>query len=293
MANNEINNITEKLFTTSVRIYPKEHLTIDATIIEKIKSAYVGKCYKGVFIISILDITKRGLLIIDKDSRGGKGNVDVEFRATIIRYNVGDLICNAKIFKVTPISYVIQTPYSKGLIHLATNLTVKKGNEGDLIPITISSSAHYPGANDISLIGSLLNFPKAVYFKLKNNPKDVDIQSYKNIELAPAVIKKLSKYDDVIVKFNNKNIKGVEKPLSYFNSLKEGDIICKPMHLSRFSGFIIIDKNEQKNIDVIEQYSSLIFTELLEDYVKFTRLYMAMDEIYTTSDFTTFKKYYS
>ena len=65
------------------------------------------------------------------------------------------------------------------------------------------------------------------------------------------------------------------------------------MHLSRFSGFIIIDKNEQKNIDVIEQYSSLIFTELLEDYVKFTRLYMAMDEIYTTSDFTTFKKYYS
>lgn len=293
MASDDIDNITEKTFTTSVRIYSKDHNNIDSIIINKLEEMFVEKCFKGDYIISITEITKRGMVLIDKDSRGGKGNVDVEFKAKVIHYNPGDVICNARILKITPMSHVITTSYAKGLVHIQNNPTIKKGKEGDIIPITVSRSVHYPGAKDISLIGSLLNFPKPIYYKLRSNPKDVDINSFKNVELSSSDIKKITKYDDVIVKFNKKDIKGTVKPLSSFTSLKEGDVIGKPSYLSRFSGFIIVDKSEYKNIEIIEQYAGLVFSELLEDYIKFTELYKSMDRVYTTSDFNTYKKYYT
>ena len=204
------------------------------------------------------------------------------------------MVCNAIISQVTETNLIIQNPYFKGLVYTHSNPNMKKGKKGDIIPISILNAGYFINSENITVLCSLLNFPICGFFKLSGDPKSVDISSFKNFELSANEIKKLSKYDDVLVKYNKtKTFKGISKFLSQFTSLKEGDIISKPPHLSRFQGFMVMDKSEIKNIEVIEQNASVVFMTLLEDYVKFTNLYKSMIDNYSTEDFNTYKRYYN
>jgi DNA-directed RNA polymerase subunit E'/Rpb7 len=283
------NCIGEKEISTTVRIMPGEHSNINKAIKDKLEKRFVGKCFSECYIISIEHITERGMILVDKNSRGGKCNVDIRFKVKYIKYNPGDVVCNTKILKINDGKIVIRNPYLTGLIYMPNVSNVFK--EGNYIPVMITSSKYYIGHESNVASCELLGFPKPIYYRLKNDPKKIDTDSYSKLEVGATEYNKLKKYDNVVSNHYKKDIKGTIKKLNQFSTLKEGDIIGRPQYLSRFEGFAVLDKSV-KDIPIVDQSSQIVFNELLDDYVKYTNLYRAMDELYNAADFKVFENYY-
>lgn len=75
-------------------IYSKDY---DNIILNKGKEIYEKKCYKNQYIYSIDSIVKRSLCKLIKRNADGFIRFDIIYNITIIKPNIGDIICNVTV----------------------------------------------------------------------------------------------------------------------------------------------------------------------------------------------------
>lgn len=260
----------------AINIKPTQLNNVDNSIMSFLNENYVGKCIKNVLIVSILQINKRSNVIA---TNFGHYQVSVEFKASIIHYERGDIIPLLKIELVSDEfkSIVGKTEHDiSAIINLTEQLTHLKKDM--YIPIVIDL-VEYNFGNGSAICGRLMNFAQPFYYKLTGDAIDVKISDLTFV--STAVKKNLIKFDNLIVNKNIKENKKIGKLVEFekFKNLKKDDIIFRPLYMSRFDCCYVIKESEliANGLDYISKEPQIIFSLIKKEYELFTDIYTQLD----------------
>lgn len=155
-----------KLFVTTLNIYDtisfcksKEEYTKRQLI-----NKYVGKCYNGVYVISIKKIVQIGDCYYDKTNISATGIVTVKFIVECQQFVLYDVLFGVKIITDTVQSGFIDTNPMKAVVSIKKNVPVRKDQ---LIPIKVSSVSYTYAQSEAHIVAYFKGCKKdIIHYKL-------------------------------------------------------------------------------------------------------------------------------
>lgn len=139
---------------------PNEYCTDpESFILGHINLYYVGHCFGGSYIISVIEILRRSSCKIKKTGLNSEGYVDVSFLANVWIINPGDIIPAVKIINTSPIIVGVSSVGGTDKNNIVVNVNAIQGDsmkEGTIIPIRVLKSYYQPDSETITVVGLLL-----------------------------------------------------------------------------------------------------------------------------------------
>lgn len=137
------------------------------TMIE-LKNEYVGKCFKGAFILKINEILKISDCHIVRTNHSGAGYINVRFLAQVAVFSQWDIIVGVNITNTQP---AIVGLHEKGA-RTGVSLLVTKGLEsitvGQKLPVRVVAARHTPMHDRAWVVGVILECDKnAPVYRIK------------------------------------------------------------------------------------------------------------------------------
>jgi len=123
--------------------------TKEKSCMKLLKEIYKSKCFKGSYILDIIEIIKSSDTSLSTYHLDVRGDIWVTFTAKIIEYPEDDLISNCKIIR--KIEDKVFAKVSHGIVRLLTHDLVRLVKEGDTIPIIVKKSKYMPLRDSISI----------------------------------------------------------------------------------------------------------------------------------------------
>lgn len=144
----------EKVIDCTINIENPIHFCTnkDDYLLKELNQNYVGRCFKGVYIIEILRIVKCGPCAILKNL-SAEAYFDVSFAARAITYCKEDIITGV-VIKTTQQIVIGTTP--NAVVTILADKNSQFISMEQLIPIKVNIANHSPFDSHISVIGSLL-----------------------------------------------------------------------------------------------------------------------------------------
>lgn len=125
--------------------------------------AYVGRCFKGAFIVALLRILSRSRCRINTSNTSGEGIFDVRFLAQVAVFSRGDILVGVRVTNTTPIvageygdlSMVGPTVSPRAGIYMIHSEAVKTLEKGKIIPVRVLAAQHGPMQPAASVVANL------------------------------------------------------------------------------------------------------------------------------------------
>ena len=185
-------------------------IDIDNILLNKIKDTFEKKCYKSCYILLVNKIIRRSNLNFNNKDLNASVNISIMFEATILKYDIYDIINNVKIITITDDKIICQSDSSSILIKSDKNLDSFKMNQ--IISVRVGKCSYTTGESKISITA----FPfipiieEDIFYKIKeltkNEKEELNNSYIMNIINEEENIKK-----DILKKLKNK--------WNYFNNL--------------------------------------------------------------------------
>lgn len=201
-------------------------------LLNMLKKKFVGRCYKSVYILDIIDITKRSSIDTCSKSLNGNCFVNVEFKADCIVYEKGEIIHNAKIIEINDAVILAKSEYCSIQIKNITNIDVFKVEQQ--IPIIVSAVRYSIYDTEISVTSITLIpvFKDIKYYKVIGSTFTENKEDLIEIDELRA---KLKAANSRAVKFFVDLLYPYKKRITYKNTsalsikdfakVKEGDLV--------------------------------------------------------------------
>lgn len=152
--------LVEKTFITGVNIGDPVNYCADATqfLMNALRRQYGGRCYKGVYITRILEITKRSECVIVDTNLSADGVVTVEFRALVLVLGQGDIITGVRIQEGEEAKNILGVSDDEGKIvaifQPSQGATVIRKNQ--VVAMRVLHAQAPPFRERLAVIGTLL-----------------------------------------------------------------------------------------------------------------------------------------
>lgn len=164
----------------------KHHANIE------INAKYLGRCFKGAYIVKILRIERIGECYIISTNTDAEGTIDVSFVASVIIFSAGDIINGVRILSNQQ-QQIIIGQYSGGFSEpIASVSIISKGyndninasiraiTERHIIPLRIENALHNPMQYQANIVGSIFTCDTNYrFYKIKSGT--IDITDFKPI----------------------------------------------------------------------------------------------------------------
>jgi hypothetical protein len=247
--------IIDKYFETRLEIndpidlFSKDY---EQTILDILKKQYTNVCYKSSFIISINKIVRRSSLYCKSKTLDGGIYFDVQFKASCIVYDKGEILHNCSIVKVTDKNILFaKTKQASIRIKNITKLNVFK--EGEHIPVIIQGIRYPPFKPEIAITA-------IPFIPVKTDQIIYKISDDSKVSCDFSLIdKQLAR----LKKFSSKNIK------FFADLLDQDDIDGKSCDIKKFDpvGFCAISGQSDK-ANIIKVADSENYLEIsAEDFI--------------------------
>ena len=174
--------------------------------LELLKEQFVGYCSHGLYITKILDIIQTSQIRTNSKTLDGGMHVDIIARVEGIMYDIGEIIPDAKIAKITDTLAIASSKYA------SININIGKINilkVGDITPVIVRLSQYNKYTDKIAIAADLF-LPIKPQLKLL-----IGIDEYKEDN---EIMILLDKINECKTELNNLSIEKKES-VSYFNKL--------------------------------------------------------------------------
>lgn len=250
-------------------------------LLRQLSFVYKNKCYKDCYITEINDIIKRS----DCITSGDTAYIDVEFTATAIVYNRGDMITGCEIKQRRKEFLILKTQREN--IFVNNDPLTEALQEKLKVPIIVKDVAYRPFSSEINITGSIFMLEKAFpRYKVSNT-----IQKDLPEELS-AMIKeqqdKLKQHDQKIYKVITETVKawpgtqpvGNVVNLDDLESLKIGEVVGRDTRgdLTQPTAYVA------DSDDYVELSISDIAQQLYTEYYNWLVFINEMCEVYNTEE---------
>jgi hypothetical protein len=150
----------EKVIDGTIDIHNPINFCADKTryLFAEIKSKFIGKCFKGVYIVSIKSVLDCSACHIIRTNSTGEGYVDVRFVASVVSYNRWDIITGIEV--VSRQQLVIGTT-DRAVVSVLASKAAETLAIGQKIAIRTVLAQHAPQQTKISVVGTLLTCDQA------------------------------------------------------------------------------------------------------------------------------------
>ena len=283
-------------------------INIDQILLNKLKDTFENKCYKSCFILSVDNIIKRSNLNCNNKDLNASVNISIMFQATILQYDIYDIINNVKIITITDDKIICQTNNASILIKSDKNLNTLKVNQ--IISIRVGKCSYTTGESKISItafpfIPIIENDIYYILNELTNEQKHILQNSY--------IIQKINEEEDIknnilknkknkwnyfcnllYIYKNTKKLNKNIKEIDLFNFNLKGTNIISLLNYQNISNKklgLLINNNINNNqsyfgsdINPISENSLTIYNILLTKYYKHLKCINELSNIYSNSD---------
>jgi hypothetical protein len=304
--------LTNKVFEVQINLTNINDIysaDIESVLLSKLKENYQNRCYKGCFIVNIIQILDRSHIYIDKRNLQCSTTISIKFEADVMIYEYLDIICNNTIENITKAR--IECKSGKNAIYINVNgQDFSSLQVGQIIPIVVGKATYQPLQSTISINA----FPFVpiliddVIYKIdKLSEEDKQILNSSIIEKITVEQKKLRMLSKDRLKFFTDLLYPFENKINPDNSVKLEDILKLESSgyismlniLDNSEHMLAVYKDAQDDNLVISTDPLTVYKVLLNNYFKYLRTIIELcetykdDKIYNshTNVFDLYKKY--
>lgn len=276
-------------------------------ILEKLKTQYVGRCFKSVYILDILQILRCSAPMSKNKVLDGSVYIDIAFEVSGIVYEKEEIIHNCSIIQINDNGTMhaksqYASIYIKNSKELADLLIFKKLDE---IPVIVVASRYqiYDTEISISAVPLIPILKKSIIYKIVDHVarsensddfdkdiKKIDLNSIKKLESDLAASKNKNIYNSfrkLLYPFKEyKKIKvGTVKKISNdgFSELKTGDLVHKPVDYLDDNTFLILGDKKVEGVE-LEIEKEELEIKLFNDYYKNMVMLLEFCQNYDTAE---------
>lgn len=283
-----------KQIETRVDIETVEQLFVpdyDAMLMDILKKKFVGKCFKSIYIQDIEKIVHRSEFLCTANSLDGKMFVDLAFIAVGLVYEVGDIIPDFLVTRITDNNVIIGNNETS-VIKLQTTPGNNIFKVDDVIPVIIKLVRMQPYSEKISVSAvPFLPIPmqKIIFKVAADETKYPDLS--KEIKETKKLLEKCDKktvkqFIELIYPYKKSiAVKGKKMSLLEFSKIKPGDhVLLTDRRLDDESYYLLSDNvnsQEYKDYAVIEIARGELERKLQVEHLKSLETLLSMSKIYT------------
>lgn len=163
---------------------------LENVVKKKIIEKYVGKCFKSILILEIINIINTSEVIIYDNQLDGTAYIDVQFEVGGIILVEGEILHGCKVSEIFSNAITAEHKYASIKLKKESSNIYKILEPGKMIPIVVSRVLYTPNKNTISMSGT-------PYF-----PNTTGEKIFYNItkQLSPEETEKISLIIDMIEK---------------------------------------------------------------------------------------------
>jgi hypothetical protein len=243
--------------------------------IELLKTKFINRCYKSIYITDILRIVNRNTMHCKNKTLDGGVYMDISFEVSGIVYEKGEIIHNCKIIEILSKSLIAKHEQTSVIVTNINNISIFK--EGEEIPVIVEEVGYKPYEHGIAVV--------ALPFIPKINP--IIVYKITSDEIVDKSDSK--KFDTIVDAFDvleTKNTLGYQffrgliypykkfrKPqgttisLGKLDGLKIGDMVYKPESYLDDDKLVFSDGKEA-DITIAEMGKSQFIKYILDVYQK-------------------------
>jgi hypothetical protein len=126
---------------------------INATIMDKLRKQFEGRCYKSSLIMTIKEVEKRSPVTLATSILNGSGDVNVQFTAESIIYQEGDILSGCEVVRIERNNRII-CKYEHAVVNLRGNKNLQNLKPGQFINVQVNGAV-YPIFHDKITINAL------------------------------------------------------------------------------------------------------------------------------------------
>lgn len=198
-----------KIYETILNLSATEmYSNIDATVLDKLKKIFEGKCEKNTLIINILGINKRSQCKMTKNRLDGSGDVNVQFKAEAIMYSENDILTGCEIQNIERGSKII-CKHEHAIVNIKNIRNLQSLKPGNKLVVKILGVSYPKGKEKITIQGTPYTY--SYKFTIYLTDFSVDITD----EQIVLIKNKLKEIDSEYELYKNSDTKLVD----YFNNI--------------------------------------------------------------------------
>jgi len=228
-------------------------------VIQKLNERYKNTCYQSCFILEINRIIRQSCIRMIDNRIDGSASIDVMFEAKCLIFNIGEIICGAKIFKINHNMITAIHDNAAIIIKNNNNKINKVLQVGDIIPVIITGVKYNIGNNKISTsaypLSPELLLNETIYF---NITESINNQEKEKLNM---IISNINEVKEEIKSSNNQIINlfkillypyksKIDINKKYNKKIEKIDLLNIDSLLKLSSGCILytteLDKSEEK-----------------------------------------------
>lgn len=260
-----------------------------------LKNRYEKRCFRGCYIMVINEIVKEGVCVINQHGAPSEGNIPFIVNATVIQYFPGEIINGCQVIKREKIPIpIIYCKKDETDIVINNEPILATLQPGQLISVRAIRASYSIGSNGIMLVSKFFVPSKDVEI-YKINWNDVDYKAIEptldRIDEESMLLDGLRKdelwgrFEDVLYPFIEKH-KNDDEVVDLYELMRNKKIVNKqficqhPDH-----GYLMPTVSIYSDADdFIEQPSTAVIINLLENYCMHLRTMRELIQTYSTNE---------
>lgn len=154
--------LLEKIYAETVNVRdPDTYCAAPKTYVETyLRQHFVGRCVKGAYIISVLDIMRLSDCRMKETNLSGEAYVDVEFRAQVSVLGQWDILTGVQIINRAQLAIGKSEVEGNVVATLMATPEAESVKVGQMVPIRVLQIQYTPNQNQATAVGTLLTCDK-------------------------------------------------------------------------------------------------------------------------------------
>jgi hypothetical protein len=166
-----------KVFEATVEVRNPINFAADTDrhLLVALRGTYAGRCYKGTYVVEVLEIRRRSPCHLSRSNGSAEGYIDVEFLAEVAVFSQWDILVGVEVVNNAPMIVGTYGPPLQGGAgeqprpsagaRAIVSLRASKASEaiavGQKIPVRVLVVSHVPMQPQASVVGALLTCDQA------------------------------------------------------------------------------------------------------------------------------------
>jgi hypothetical protein len=159
----------------------------DRHLMTEIRNIYVGRCFKGAYIVGVREILRTSACRIESTNSSGEAHIDVQFLAEVVVFSQWDILVGAEIVRnqqMVVCTYGAPGAGGRAVVTVLASKAVEALAVGQKIVVRVVMAQHQPMQPQAAVVGALLVCDKAApVYRLRAGALDAAARA----ELAPMV----------------------------------------------------------------------------------------------------------